>query len=139
MATVWTSGHLGPGQLPPPCGHSLVLSSGGLRLVAQLSALPERRRLAAIGQEADRAPALKTVGYHRQEKAVEELARLQGQGLDAIALAPVAAGKAPLSVTAIDETVGGDGHAVGGVPQIVASLRRAGPGPLGITPPRLVI
>ena len=85
------------------------------------------------------AQALQTVGHNMQEKAADELVRWQGHGLDAIALASVAEGKAPLSVVDIDDPVVGDGHAVGGAPERVEPLLRSCHGLLGIDHPRLVI
>ena len=83
--------------------------------------------------------ALKAGGQDMQEKAADELVRWQGQGLDAIALASVAEGKAHLPVMHSDDTVGGDGHTVGVAPEIVEHLLRSCQRPLGIDNPRLVI
>ena len=112
---------------------------GGAGWLSSVSALPERLRLAAVGQKADMAQALQAVGHNMQEKAADELVCWQGHGLDAIALASVAEGKAHLTVVDIDDAVVGDGHAVGVAPEIVEHLLRSCHGALGIDHPRLVI
>src|SRR5262249_20072387 len=130
-----TAGDSGPGQRPPPRGEGLFLRWGWRRLVAPGAALPERLRLAAVGQQAARAQARPAVGHHRPEQAADAGGRWQGPALDALALGGVAAGKAPLRVVPIDATVGGDGHTVGRAPARVEPLRRAGHRPLGLAPP----
>ena len=96
-------------------------------------------RLAAVGQDAEMAQTLQTVGHHRQEKTADKLVRWQGHGLDAMAWASVAAGKAPRTVLHIDETVVGDGPTVGIAPERGAHLRRSCQRSLGIDNPRLVL
>jgi hypothetical protein len=137
MATGRPSGHLGPGHRPPPRGSGRVLRVGWRRLVAPGSALPESLRLAAGGQKAERAQALPAVGPHRQEKAADACVRWQGHELDAMALASVTAGKAPLPGVTRDATVGGEGHTVRGAPERVEARRRACPRPLGRDHPPL--
>jgi hypothetical protein len=139
MATVWPWGDVGAGPLPPPVGHGLFLRCGGRRVVTQWSALLERLRLAAVGQDAARAQALHAVGPHRQEKAADALGRWQGHGREAITLASGVEGKAPLRRMHIDDPAGGDGHAVGVAPERVEHLLRSCHGPLGLDSPRLVI
>ena len=139
MATLRTLGDVGAGQLPHPCGHGLFLRSGWLRLLELLSALAERLCRAAVGQKADVTQALQAVGDNMQQKAADELVRWQGHGLDAMTLASVAEGKTPLSVVDIDDTVIGDGHAVGVAPERVEHRPRPGHGLLGIDHPCLVI
>ena len=139
MATLRTLGDVGAGQLPHPCGHGLFLRSGGLRLLELLSALAERLCRAAVGQKADVTQALQAVGDNMQQKAADALVRWQGHGLDAMTLASVAEGKTPLSVVDIDDTVIGDGHAVGVAPERGEHRPRPGHGLLGIDHPCLVI
>jgi hypothetical protein len=79
------------------------------------------------------------VGHNRQEKAADELVCGPGPDLDAMALASVTAGQAPLPVVPIANTVGGDGHAVGVAPARVEHLRRACQRPLGLDHPPLVL
>jgi hypothetical protein len=67
-------------------------------LIEQLSALAYSLCLAAVGQKADMAQALKAVGHNMREKTADELVRWQGHGLDAIALASISKPEAYLSV-----------------------------------------
>jgi hypothetical protein len=108
-------------------------------LVEQLSALPERLRLAAVGQKAEMAQALQALGQAMQENAADDRVCWQGHGLAAITLASVVEGKAPLPVMHIDDTVVGEGHAMGRAPERVEYLRGSCHGPLGIAHPCLVI
>ena len=139
MATVRPSGHIGTGPLPQPCGPGLFLRPGWLGLVEELATWASSLRLAAVGQEAARAPTLQTVGHPMQAKAAEARVRWQGHGRDALALASVAEGQAHLPILPSDATVVGDGHTVGRAPERVEPRRRSGHRPLGRDQPRLVL
>ena len=74
-----------------------------------------------------------------QATAADELVCWQGEGLKAIALTSMAISEAHLRVVNLDDAVVGDGHAVGGAPEIVAHLPRSCHGALGVDDPCLVI
>src|SRR5262245_11999674 len=73
------------------------------------------------------------------EKAADECLRLQRHGLQAVALASVAVGKAPLAVLHIDDAVVSYRHAVCVAAEIVQPMPRAGHGLFGVDDPRLGI
>jgi hypothetical protein len=59
------------------------------------------------------------------------------QGLESVALSPIAGGKADPSVTDINKAVVRDGYAMGIAAAILQDLLRSGKGPLGVHDPIL--
>jgi hypothetical protein len=108
-------------------------------VVEQVAALAQGTRLAPVGQDTHRAPALQALRHAMQEKAADARMRRQRQGLHTVALASVAGGKTHRAILPIDAAVGGDGHAVRGAAERVQPRPRAGHGLLGVDDPRLGI
>lgn len=108
-------------------------------MVEQLAARAQGPRLAPVGQETARAPALQALGDDMHEKAADELMRLQRPGLHAVAVASVALGTAPLAVRHLEDAMVSAGHAVRVAAEIGQHMPRSCHSLLGVTDPRLAI
>src|SRR4029453_6279781 len=74
-----------------------------------------------------------------QQEAADKFVGVECQGLDTIALTPVAVGKADAAGTHVEEPVVRDGDAMRRAADIVQDLRRARKGRLGVDDPLLSV
>ena len=104
-------------------------------MAQRLPTLPQGVCFASVGQKAAVANADEACRERMQQKPLDKDVSGYLQGLESVALSPIAGGKADPSVTDINKAVVRDGYAMGIAAAILQDLLRSGKGPLTCSSP----
>jgi hypothetical protein len=138
MPALGTAGDVDTGPLLHPLRHGFGLWNRGIGQVAQrLATPPQGLRFAAVGEKAAVADADEACGQRMQQKPLDKDVSGDLQGLESVALLPIAVGKADPSVMDIDNAVVRDCYPMGIAANILQYLLGAGKGALGVDDPIL--
>ncbi len=130
-----TAGDVEAGQAQHQGVHRLDRAGGRGGLGQDLAAARELGGPGAVGEEAKVADADEAVGDDVEEEAADELRRLQLHHLDAIAVGVVLPAEAEAAVVEAENTLVGEGDAVGIAAQVLEDLFGAGEGAFGVYDP----